>query len=351
LSELDQALDLFYPCSPEFAGGLSNHGSMVAEALHALGHDALIAAWTEVYLPRLEDWEPGEPVPAQDRESALGSGNFADWMATFLPRLEGVPWQPCLREWLPRLLPGFFSAAGHGPIRLAHAVRALEEEDNPTRRRELAAALAYWASSFRTLPGEPATAPSSGKSPGVLLAETRLVPPQRRRQGFLVDAVTVLDDEPEFARCMGEADLEQHAPGELIGEICVAAAGLYLAHPEARIAYIHALTGPAALRRMSGHLDSTQLRRGVGYALQATAALHVTHGEFPAAREEDPALRALASYWDELRYRAACSLEEHVIKLTEACWCEDRIRPDWRFRFAAADAVTNLGFSGGGRGG
>ncbi|MCS5636061.1 MAG: hypothetical protein NZ990_06055 [Myxococcota bacterium] len=351
MSELDQALDQFYPCGPEFEGGLSNHGPMVAEALHALGHDALIAAWVDVYWPRLEEWEPAAPIPADERELALGSGDFGRWLTTFLPWVEAEPWQPCVREWLPQLLPGFFSAAAHGPIRVAHAVRALEEEDNPTRRRELAAALAYWASSFRTLPGEPAVAPSSGKSPGVLLAEARLVPQRRRRQGFLVDAVAVLDDDPDFARSMGEADLEQHTPGELIGEICVAAAGLYLAHPEARIAYIHALTGPAALRRMAGYLDSTQLRRGIGYALQATAALHVTHGQFPGAQEADPALQDLASSWDELRYRAACSLEEHVIKLTEACWSEDRIRSDWRFRFAAADAVTHLGFSRGGRGG
>ena len=350
MSELDQALESFYPCGPEFGGGLSNHGPMVAEAIHTLGHDALISAWADVYLPRLEDWEPSEPIPVGQRERALGSGDFGRWMATFLPRLEVEAWQDCVREWLPDLLPGFFSAAAHGPIRLAHGIRNLEEEDNPTRRRELAAGLAYWASSFRTLPGDPAAAPSSGKSPGVLLAEIPVVPPRRRRQGFLVDAVGVLDDEPEFARCMAEADLGQSTPGELIGEVCAASAGLYLAHPDARIAYVHALTGPAALRRMTDYLDSTQLRRGVGYALQTTAALHATHARSPGARQGDPALQDLASSWDELRYRAACSLEEHVIKFTEACWSEDCVRPDWRFRFAAADAVTHLGTSRGGRG-
>jgi len=323
---------------------------MVAEAIHALGHDALIAAWTDVYLPRLEDWELAAPIPAGEEERALGNDDFDGWMATFLPRLEEGDWQECAREWLPRLLPGFFAAASHGPIRAAHALRALSDCDNLARRRELAAGLACWASEFRTLPGEPGSAPVAGKSLAALLTAAPLVPLPRRRSGFLVDAVAALDAEPEFARCMGEVHCAGSEPGELIGEICSVVAGLYLSHPEARIAYIHALTGPVALRRMAGSLDADSFQQGVGYAFQAAAALHATHARRPGAHQGDPALAELASSWDELRYRAACSLEEHVIKFTEACWSEDRMRPDWRFRFAAADAVTHLGVSRGGRG-
>jgi hypothetical protein len=53
---------------------------------------------------------------------------------------------------------------------------------------------------------------------------------------------------------------------------------------------------------------------------------------------------------DEIRYRAACSVEEHSIKLTEACLREDEIRPDERLRQAAADAALEIGSSHAARG-
>jgi len=54
---------------------------------------------------------------------------------------------------------------------------------------------------------------------------------------------------------------------------------------------------------------------------------------------------------DEIRYRAACSLEEHAIKLAEACLREYALRPDPVLRRAAADAALEMGRSRGGRGG
>jgi hypothetical protein len=351
LTELDQALGRLEGTAPEYAGGLSNHGPMVAEALRSLGHEALISAWIDIYVPRLEDRSEGRPIPVQEQQSGLGRATSADWRATFEGELAAGGWPEVVRAWLPVLLPGYFAAAMHGPIRVAHSIRALEEEENPLRLGELAEALAYWASCFQGLPGEVGSAPQQGFGPAPLLAKVVAVPASRRKKGFLTEAVGVLDEEKGFAETMSAADLACAPPEELIGEICSCAAGLYLDNPSSRIAYIHALTGPAALRLMIPYLDATNLRRGIGYALQAAAALHCTHSEpvgqvAPASGEPEE-----AASWDELRYRAACSLEEHVIKLSEACWRENRIRPDERFRWAAADAVANLGTSWSGRGG
>ena len=48
---------------------------------------------------------------------------------------------------------------------------------------------------------------------------------------------------------------------------------------------------------------------------------------------EDPA---------EIRYRAACSFEEHAIKFSEACLRENALCPDPALRIAAADAALHL---------
>lgn len=351
MTELDQALGRLQLTAPEYSGGLSNHGPMVAEALHCLGHEALISAWADVYVPRLEDRAAGRPIPVPQQEAELGNGAFADWRVTFEGELAEEPWTKVARIWLPVLLPGYFAAAMHGPIRVAHAIRALEEEETPLRLGELAEALGYWASRFQRLPGEVGSAHRSGFGPAKVLAEAVTVPVGRRRKGFLTDAVGVLDGDKDFAKTMAEADLECASPRELIGQICACAAGLYIENPSSRIAYVHVLTGPAALRLMSDYVDAANLRRGIGYALQAAAALHCTHSEAVNTAALSSEVPEPTLSWDELRYRAACSLQEHAIKLTEACWRENRIQADERFRWAAADAITQLGVSWGGRGG
>ena len=53
-------------------------------------------------------------------------------------------------------------------------------------------------------------------------------------------------------------------------------------------------------------------------------------------------VRALAENWDEIRYRAACSIQEHAIKMVEACFRVDAGKPDPIFRLAAADAALRL---------
>ena len=45
----------------------------------------------------------------------------------------------------------------------------------------------------------------------------------------------------------------------------------------------------------------------------------------------------------EIGYRAACSLDDHAVKLAEACLREDAAAPDPGLRLAAADAALHLG--------
>lgn len=118
----DQALLGLLSYGPEYGDQLSNHGPMAAEALANLGvHDHLSALVTDqaTFL---------EPVGEQYSD-VIGPGNG----------------RRHLREHVPALVHKAGSQAGHGLLRTAHAVRALERRDSEPRRRELLAALAYWS--------------------------------------------------------------------------------------------------------------------------------------------------------------------------------------------------------------
>ena len=111
-----------------------------------------------------------------------------------------------------------------------------------------------------------------------MLRNVEGVPQGERETGFFFHAVRALDGRPQFASLIDSADtsqLETHAGFDrFIGELCRAAAALYLAHPHARIAYVHTLTAPSALRLIAPHLSQSTRERAAGRALQAAAALH-----------------------------------------------------------------------------
>jgi hypothetical protein len=354
LDELDLALVRFQLGDFEWGGGYSNHGPMAAEALVALGHAALVPSLVDVYAPRLPELPPGEPIPDEEQAHALGRyERRGDWLATFEASIVEEKWRGTLVRWLPRLMAGLFGAAGHGMLRTAHAVRALSRDETPVRERELAFGLAYWASSFATLPGHPGDRARLEYGPTRMLREMPLVPIERRGAGFLSEAAEALRADDGFTRAIESIDMGQRTPELMLGDLCQEVARLYLAHPESRIAYAHALTLPSAYRLLSNHLYASPRIRFAGHLVQATAALHACYGRADAALEPvvSDELRRMAEDRAEIGYRAACSVEEHAIKLAEACLREDALSPHPWLRLAAADAAVSFGTSRGGRGG
>jgi hypothetical protein len=329
---------------------------MAAEALAALGHPALIEGLVDVYAPRVPPLRTGAAIPPDQREGALGDpSRLPDWVATYDREVEQRPWPELLSAQVDHLLPGLFAGSAHGLLRVAHGVRGLEEADTPARRRELAMGLAYWAGRYQELPGTPSADAQAGQGVRASFDRVGIVLLEKRRPGLFSDAVRVLEEDADFARVVagfdpGEADL-----GAQISEICRVSAHLYLAHPGARIAYVHCLTAPSSLRLFAHRLDPVVARRAVGYALQAALALHAVSAsgeseESEMEGETSAETRRLAGDIAEIRYRAACSLEEHAIKFAEACLRENASAPDPVFTLAAADAVTHLD-TGAGRGG
>ena len=113
------------------------------------------------------------------------------------------------------------------------------------------------------------------------------------------------------------------------------------------------MTLPAALRGLLPYLDAGANRgQAALFVLQAVAALHAVYGDSDGLREteveRDAEVVETAESWDEIRYRAACSIQEHAIKMADACLRSDRSSPDPIFAIAAADAAIRIEGSGGG---
>src|SRR5271157_4405871 len=173
---------------------------MVAEALAHLGRDDAIAGWVERYRRRLDEAPPAaiRPLTEEDWPAALGQPDrFPEWLALFEREMADRPAAAVVGEWVPRLLPGSVGAATHGLIRTGHAVRALSAADTPPRRLEVATALAFWASSYRELPGPPLLIGHEGVAEA--LADLPYLPEEAPRGALISDMVAgVADIADEF---------------------------------------------------------------------------------------------------------------------------------------------------------
>jgi len=346
VGNFDEALERFHLGDLEYSGGLANHGPMGAEALERLGHQAMIPAFLGLYAPRVPIAEKGQPLSEIEQIETLGDvGRSVDWVATYEDRLLEGDWRAVVAESVPKLVPGIFAGAGHGLLRTAHAVRSLEALDSPLRRRELARGLAYWSARFQRLPGRLGIGEVRPLDAVASLSSWPLVGEVESRSGFFFDSVRRLDSFPAFARAIEQIALpDPDEVDEFISGLCRAAAALYLEHPHLRIVYVHALTIPSAARLLLGALPESEVSLLAAAVFQASMAMHSIFGGEGAGPEpeSDEEVERVSRSWDEIRYHAACSLQEHAIKMAEACWREDRVREDLIFRQAAADAALKI---------
>ena len=344
MSNLDEALERFHHADLEYAGGLANHGPMGAEALERLGHQALIPAFLGLYASRLPPAESGSALSDSEAKVSLGDpSRGADWVATFEARLDGADWRAVVASSVPELMPGVFAGAGHGLLRTAHAVRSLERDDSPLRRRELARGLAYWSARYQPLPGRPGCGATPVRDLAEHFSSWPLVGEPESRSGMFFEGVRRLDSFPAFPAAVERFERPRAAElSVFLSSLCRLAASTYLAHPDSRIPYVHALTIPSAMRLVAPLLDEQEACLGAAYAFQAMSAMHSIFGEGKIPEEPEDEVARVAEDWDEIRYHAACSLQEHAIKMVEACWREDQVAEAAILRLAAADAALNI---------
>lgn len=321
----DDSLERIHAHADENEAGFTSHAPMVVDALLALGHADRIEPFLDAYLPGFPArTDPGTRAASEPWADLLDSG--CDWR---------VPLDRALAEMAPTL----FAAATHGLIRVAHAVRGIERRDGVLRRRELALAFDYWRTSEARLPGVPGSAAGAHVEAASLLADLEVVPNERRGSGLFTESAESLRDHPPFAEAVGRLRIPDVVEGEHVSALTRAMLAPYFESPLLRIAYVHTITAPSALRLVAPQVEPGTLRALYGYGFQAVAALHAI-SKLPTEPTVGPEAERLARDADALAGRAAYTLEEHVIKLTEACLREHNATGDSRFLLAAADAVV-----------
>lgn len=341
---LDAALTRLQTTDVEFAGGLSNHGPMAAEALEALGHADQIAPFLAQYQARLAPMPAAEPLRGERWRDALGRlEDRAALVAAFEARLRRDEPEAVLADAAPLLAPGIVAAAFHGLLRTAHALRAWQRRPSEARRIELAHGLGYWAARYQSLPGEPGRRAQRGFGPHEALARVPFVPEHLRRDGLILDRFDVLRDRNDFIEVVESFDPGARTPDQSLDELASAAARLYLAtsSERSRFVYLHGVTSTVALRSLVPALAPETQRSLVAHQFAALAAVHATHGEVSNALTRPwvaPELEPSA-----LGARAAMSAHDHTIKLVEACLREHRRTGRPEFLAAAAHRVGAAG--------
>lgn len=340
---LDPALDSIAEAGPDLRNGLTNHAPMAIEALCALGREGAVEPWLAHYREGFLPWPARcERIEREGWRAALGRAERAsDWRAFLRDELEAASWREVLERWTARLAPGICAAATHGVIRVGHAARALAQGETPARRRELADAIASWASTYQTLPTDLSAAPAK-LAPGQAILEVPRVPPEQRRfTGTITGSLEALGAFPPFAGVIGMARLDGD-PAARSSDLSETFARVLLGNAHdtlSTIVFVHGVTSVAAVRSLLPYLGAETAQAALRYAWQASCALYAAFGQRPApARAVEPP-RETAS---DLVEMAIASRDEHAIKLTEACLREHALRPAAEFLAAARQALDFL---------
>ncbi|UTH73539.1 questin oxidase family protein [Chromobacterium sp. IIBBL 290-4] len=305
---------------PEYGGGLANHLPMVLHAAWELGADAdRLQAQIKLDSPELELPEPaGHMLP--NWQDGLGEREaYSDLRIHFESMLAKQGWDETLQAVLPILAPGLIAHAFHGLIRTAHAYESGCEA-------EMAAALAAWACEW--------TEPAAPEAPVERLTWAAWRREARSRLADFHSDLHLIQQRMTAAtgslayRQLGDAPAFAPSLAERREQLLELALNLYL--DTRNFTVLHMITALRALRVLAAFIPDTAAMQS---ALTRAALLAlISCGLKPHGR---PLPEPLPD-WNELKRRALAQWNDHIIKLTHACWQEDALRPDPRWRQAPA---------------
>jgi len=335
----DQALHQLHQYGPSTAVGFINHAPMVAEVMYYTGQESLIESWLK------NEWtdftqrpDPYDSINSENWQDALSSYlHYSDWVSFFQASFKEQGWQNTLNLWCQRLAPGFTTAACHGVLRSAHAVRSLQQQESEERLNELAEGLSVWASMYSSLPIESTRYSEQGKeqkgtqSLSETLWNLNTIPDQHRpEEGFITSALQLLPKVENFSHDIAQADLS--GPVELVCErMIIAFAELFTkaAHSEfSAIVFAHTITSVAAIKNLLAVITEETARRLLFHAWQSGCAFRVLFFDDNASKQEVSSDKIKIDNTDKIEktksieklYKQAFEHgDDHVIKLTEAC--------------------------------
>lgn len=339
---IDEMLDLLSFAGSEQANGNANHGPMASEALFSMDRDEAVLPWVEAYKSRLIDRPKATvTISRSDWRECLGDrSRLGDWIDFFQRELAEGTWQGVLREWVPHLTPALMSAATHGLLRSAHAVRSLSAGETPQRLYELAQGLGYWAARYQVLPGSPSPS-DAGHSPRSAVEHVdRLHGPDFDGSGGITQQIKGLDDHPEFADAINLVDTGGDI-SNFISDLTETFAGIYLANQKNLVAFVHTVTAPSALRMLAPYLSEADARQAARYGWQACAAIYSWYSVVPA--QDTSGLAVPSEDHEDLIDRAVAAGGAHSIKFTEACLREYALNPKPVYLVAARDVSERVG--------
>lgn len=350
---LDDVLRELHSAEPKCVQGLSTHAPMAAEALCALGLGQEAGPWLKNYRrPIRELPRPGQRIDPAHWKAALGpdkrassweqaNGRWGDWREFFTAELAQRPWRDVLDVWVARLAPGMSGAATHGVIRTAHAARATGRRETPERLGELARGLAYWATSYEELPVHASTKPRLD----TFAAALDEVPLYRTAFGTSPRGRNIVEVLRQVHKVEGFGEVRDRVivPNDLSAALSALTATftrVYLRYGTKNdtIAFVHAVTGPCALRRLAPHVSPKTARGAFPYAWQTAAAVFSAYVHV----RESGRLEETRRGSEELTARAARNGDEHAIKFTEVMLAEHKLNPDPVYLAAADDAINRL---------
>lgn len=343
---LDAGLDAMRRAHPIMENGYFDHGTMALEALDAMGMRSQIASFTAQHLAHAgvrRAPEAAQPIQANQWQSALGQGErFADWVELLEAELVASSWKSLAQKWVVRLTPGATTAALHGLIRTAHAVRALSRRNTAARRAELVRAIASWASLYG-VPPWPAMTGQGKLSPRATFQHLTPAPQdQRAPQGSISGGLTHALNAPGFADELAQADFTRPLEDSL-NTLVITLADAFLAHarsPYTAVVWCHAITATMAVRRLRPVLNDDEARALLMRVFEAAAAMKAAF--FGLHGDQDPGSDVADARYT-LAKLAAQTGDDHAIKLTDALLEAHSALGDERLLLAANRGIRLLG--------
>ena len=358
---MDEALDRLSAYRFTDGPGMAVHAPMGAEALTSLGMAEAVPAWVDAYAARhvpIEapprhapladadgpvDGPATEPVAADAAwRAALGDpARLTDWSDLFGRLLVEEPWPSVVARWVPRLVAGYAGALTHGLLRTAHAVRTLEASgDRPSALAlgELATGLAYWAGTYRRLPGAPRP---SGRLD--LAAAIEAVPrPAEPWSPLEAGTFARLHELGGFPAAVDA--LAPPASPDPVGDLTLTFSRALLARPAAVIPLVHTVTPAVASRTLLPYAPELTVAALYAQLWQVDAAIvagFTSPGPALPPRTGDDEAADVPTPGD-LAAQAAAHGDPHAVKFTEAALREHAHRPDDTYLLAARQVLVAL---------